>query len=113
MLSLTGIPPFAGFIGKFYLFYSVFHVDYWWTWVIIIFAVCNTVISAGYYFRWIKIIFSNDFNRKTINLPANAGVYLKIILALLAILIILFGILPDIVVSNTSDALNALRLIIN
>ncbi len=113
LLSLTGIPPFAGFIGKFYLFYSVFHVDYWWTWVIIIFAVCNTVISAGYYFRWIKIIFSNDLNRKTINLPANAGVYLKIILALLAILIILFGIFPDVVVSNTSDALNALRLIIN
>ena len=113
LLSLTGIPPFAGFIGKFYLFYSVFHVDYWWTWIIIIFAVSNTVISAGYYFRWIKIIFSNDLDQKIISLPNNSAKYINLILICLAISIILIGIFPDIIVSHTSDMLSELVSIVN
>ena len=112
LLSLTGIPPFAGFIGKFYLFYSVFNADYWWTWAIIIFAVSNTVISAGYYFRWIKIIFTENPDQKIITLPIDAAKYINIILILLAIFIILIGIFPDVVVSHASDMFSELGLLI-
>ena len=113
LLSLTGIPPFAGFIGKFYLFYSVFHVDYWWTWIIIIFAVSNTVISAGYYFRWIKVIFSNDLDQTTISLPSDSAPYINFILICLAIFIVLIGVFPDIIVSHAADMFSKLGSIVS
>jgi NADH-quinone oxidoreductase subunit N len=48
MLSLTGIPPTAGFWGKFYLFSAV--VDAGQTWLAII-AVIMSAVSAFYYLR--------------------------------------------------------------
>ncbi|MBM3146934.1 MAG: NADH-quinone oxidoreductase subunit N, partial [Actinobacteria bacterium] len=48
MLSLTGIPPTAGFWGKFYLFGAV--VDAGETWLAIV-AVVMSAVSAFYYLR--------------------------------------------------------------
>jgi NADH:ubiquinone oxidoreductase subunit 2 (subunit N) len=48
MLSLTGIPPTAGFWGKFYLFSAV--VDAGQTWLAVI-AVVMSAVSAFYYLR--------------------------------------------------------------
>ena len=54
LASLTGIPPFAGFIGKFYLFTAV--LDKQWFWLVII-AGLNSVVGLYYYFRVVKAIF--------------------------------------------------------
>ena len=56
MLSLGGIPPTAGFIGKFWLFGAAIEAGYVWLAVI---AVINSAISIYYYIRvvvfmWIK-----------------------------------------------------------
>ncbi len=56
MLSLGGIPPTAGFMGKFYLFSAAIEAGYVWLAVI---GVLNSAISLYYYFRvvvfmWIK-----------------------------------------------------------
>jgi NADH-quinone oxidoreductase subunit N len=56
MLSLGGIPPTAGFMGKFYLFGAAIDAGYAWLAVI---GVLNSAISLYYYFRvvvfmWIK-----------------------------------------------------------
>ncbi len=48
MLSLTGIPPTAGFWGKFYLFSAV--VDAGQTWLAVV-AVLMSTVSAFYYLR--------------------------------------------------------------
>src|SRR2546422_358316 len=48
MLSLTGIPPLAGFMAKFYLFSYALKNGYIWLTVI---ALINSVISAYYYLR--------------------------------------------------------------
>ncbi|NPA95055.1 MAG: NADH-quinone oxidoreductase subunit N, partial [Thermodesulfobacteria bacterium] len=48
MFSLTGIPPTAGFIGKFNLFLAALHAGYTW---IVIFAVLFSAISAYFYLR--------------------------------------------------------------
>jgi len=52
LVSLTGLPPTAGFLAKFYLFNAAVHQGL--TWLVVI-AVINTAISAYYYFRVIRV----------------------------------------------------------
>lgn len=54
LASLTGIPPFAGFIGKFYLFAAV--MDKQWYWLVFV-AGFNSVVGLYYYFKVVKAIF--------------------------------------------------------
>jgi NADH-quinone oxidoreductase subunit N len=54
MLSLAGIPPTAGFMGKFYIFTSAISAGY--TWLAIV-GVINSVISVYYYLRVIVVIY--------------------------------------------------------
>jgi len=54
MASLAGIPPFAGFVGKFFLFTAV--MDKQWFWLAIVAAV-NSVVSLYYYFKVVRAMF--------------------------------------------------------
>ena len=54
LASLTGIPPFAGFVGKFYLFTAVLDQDWWW---LAILAALNSVVGLYYYFKVVKALF--------------------------------------------------------
>ncbi len=51
MLSLAGIPPTAGFFGKYYLFNLAIRDGQWW---LVGFGLLNSLISVYYYF-WIII----------------------------------------------------------
>ena len=55
LFSLTGIPPFGGFIGKLYLFASIIQGERF-IWLAIV-AIANSVISLYYYARVIKVMF--------------------------------------------------------
>ena len=57
MVSLTGIPPTAGFWGKFYLFTSVIDADL--TWLAII-AVVMSAVSAYYYLRVLWFMYFRE-----------------------------------------------------
>ncbi len=57
LFSLTGLPPLAGFIGKFYLFAAVVKAEFYWLAVVGIF---NSVISLYYYARIVKTMFLDD-----------------------------------------------------
>jgi NADH-quinone oxidoreductase subunit N len=57
LVSLTGLPPTAGFIGKFYLFIAV--LDARWIWLAVVGAV-NSVISLYYYARVLRYMFLRD-----------------------------------------------------
>jgi NADH-quinone oxidoreductase subunit N len=48
MLSLTGIPPLAGFMGKYLVFTSALQQGYVW---LVVVAVIGSVVSIFYYFR--------------------------------------------------------------
>jgi NADH-quinone oxidoreductase subunit N len=50
-LSLVGIPPTAGFLGKFYLFFAMVKADYIWLAVVM---VINSVISLPYYYGVVR-----------------------------------------------------------
>ena len=54
LISLTGLPPTAGFMAKIYIFNAA--VDYDLMWLVII-AVLNTAISAYYYLRVVKVMY--------------------------------------------------------
>jgi NADH-quinone oxidoreductase subunit N len=54
MFSLTGIPPTAGFIGKFYLFGAVMQAGLYG---LAIAGVLNSVVSLYYYVRVVKVMF--------------------------------------------------------
>jgi len=54
LFSLIGLPPFAGFVGKVYLFAAVIHKKIYWLALV---AALNTVISLYYYLRVVKAMF--------------------------------------------------------
>jgi NADH-quinone oxidoreductase subunit N len=56
-VSLTGLPPTAGFIGKLYLFAAL--LDAKWIWLAVIGAI-NSVISLYYYVRVLRNMFLRD-----------------------------------------------------
>ena len=57
MLSLTGIPPLAGFWGKFYIFTAV--VDAHLTWLAVV-AVVMSAVSAFYYLRVVWYLYFRE-----------------------------------------------------
>ena len=57
LFSLTGLPPFAGFVGKFYLFASLLRVGGSWNWLIAVIGVVNSVVSLFYYARVLKAMY--------------------------------------------------------
>jgi NADH-quinone oxidoreductase subunit N len=57
LISLAGIPPTAGFIGKLFVFASL--LDAQWIWLAIVGAI-NSVISLYYYVRIIRNMFLRD-----------------------------------------------------
>ena len=57
LISLTGIPPTAGFVGKLYLFAALINAK--WFWLAIVGAV-NSVISLYYYVRIFRNMFLRD-----------------------------------------------------
>jgi len=57
LLSLTGIPLTAGFVGKFYLFGAA--VQAGWTWLAIV-AVLNSVVSAFYYLHLVVLMYMRE-----------------------------------------------------
>jgi len=88
LLSLTGVPPFVGFVGKFYIFSAVVEAKLYWLAIV---GIVNSVISLYYYMRVVKTMF---FDESTDQAPftvdaARLGT-LAIFLAVLTIVLGLF-----------------------
>jgi NADH-quinone oxidoreductase subunit N len=57
LFSLTGLPPMAGFIGKFYIFSALLRAGGTWNWVVAVVGVLNSVVSLFYYARVIRAMY--------------------------------------------------------
>ncbi|MBL7013962.1 MAG: NADH-quinone oxidoreductase subunit N [Candidatus Marinimicrobia bacterium] len=68
MVSLTGLPPTAGFIGKFYIFASVIKGGSQFYWLAF-FGAFNSVISLYYYFRVVKVMYLEGAKSDIIESP--------------------------------------------
>ncbi len=86
MFSLTGLPPLAGFIGKFYLFAAIVK-DHWY-WLAVI-GVLNSVVSLYYYAGVAKAMFLVKLEKPE---EVKISLYDKVILLVLTVPIIIFGV---------------------
>lgn len=92
LLSLTGIPLTAGFMGKFYMLMSA--VQNGGNIFLVVVAVIFAAISAYYYFRVIQAMYFKESNEVAVN-PADVSGGFKVLLVLSAALIILLGVYPE------------------
>ncbi len=86
LISLTGLPPTAGFIGKLYLFAAL--LDAKWIWLAVVGAL-NSVVSLYYYVRILRNMFLRDPEESKEPLVFSRGQVA--VLFLLLIPTILFG----------------------
>ena len=79
LISLTGLPPTAGFISKLYIFIAVLDAEMI---LVALIAVLNSVVSLYYYIRVLKHMFINKSETEppTIKLSINDIVFILILL---------------------------------
>ncbi len=96
MFSLTGIPPFAGFFGKYYVFAGAVEAGY--TWLAIV-GVLMSVVSAYYYLRVVVVMY---FKEKVGEMPTSAGAldYTAVLVSAAGTLAL--GLFPTLVLHFTS-----------
>jgi NADH-quinone oxidoreductase subunit N len=106
MVSLTGLPPTAGFIGKLYLFAAL--LDARWIWLAIVGAL-NSVVSLYYYARVFRNIFLRD--AEGTSSPVRISLPQTVVLLLLLVPTLLFGVYftPIVNMANASLMMIGIR----
>jgi len=99
MISLAGIPPTAGFFGKFYAFGAAVQSGYVGLAVI---GVLSSVVAVFYYFRVVVYMYMKP-SEKTF-LPYRKPAIANITVAVLAIAVLYAGIFPETLLQLARDA---------
>ncbi len=102
LFSLTGIPPFSGFIGKVYLFAEVINKGVYWLAVV---AALNSVVSLYYYARIVKVMFLEEPKDKS---GIAVSPVPRAVLCLLAIPTLLLGIYWEPVIRMAENSVRLL-----
>lgn len=87
LFSLAGIPPLAGFFGKFFLFTAVAESGFY---VLLAVAVLNTVISLYYYLLVVKAMFINSSDAPVATFTSDTTMRISLVVCSVGILIIGF-----------------------
>lgn len=96
LLSLAGIPPAAGFVGKFFLFAAIIKQGYLW---LSFLALGMSMISVYYYLMVIKVMLMGEVEDNT---PINVPTSLKAIMVISAAMTLFMGLYPGPVVDWTA-----------
>lgn len=88
LFSLAGIPPVAGFFGKFFLFTAAAKQGYY---ILVLIAVLNTIISLYYYLLVVKAMFLNRSDQPIGYFKSDGYTKLGLILCIAGIVIIGFA----------------------
>jgi NADH-quinone oxidoreductase subunit N len=102
LLSLVGVPPLAGFVGKFYIFSSALHQGYV---RLVIIAVLNSVVSAYYYFYVIVAMYMQEGGVEVERMSARPALVAAIGLAALATIAV--GAYPQPYITSAANAFHS------
>jgi NADH-quinone oxidoreductase subunit N len=101
ILSLAGIPPLAGFFGKFYLFVSAATPTLGLLWLVIL-AIAMSAVSLYYYLIVLKQVFVMEAG-EDLKIAINPGTMVGVVL--LALTVILAGCAPDLLLNHLGAVL--------
>ena len=87
LFSLAGIPPLAGFFGKFFLFAAAAEQGLYW---VVLLAVLNTIISLYYYLLVVKAMFVNRSDNPMEPIKGDRLARVALLITVIGILVIGF-----------------------
>ncbi len=87
--ALAGIPPTAGFLGKYYIFLSLIETGHY---VLAVIATLYVAVAIYYYFRMVRSMFVSEATDK---LPVASSFGLRLALGLTGAMTLLIGIYPE------------------
>ena len=99
LLSLAGIPPTAGFLGKYYIFLSLIQTHHY---VLAVIATLYVAVALYYYFRIVKTMFVGELAEKTA--PATSF-GLRLALGITGLLTLAIGIYPEPILRMTQGSI--------
>jgi NADH-quinone oxidoreductase subunit N len=100
LLSLTGLPPTAGFIAKLYIFNAAVQADLVW---LVVIAVLNTAVSAFYYLGVVRQMYLTDGDGRP---PVSVTPVMQGVLVTAALGVFAFGVYPIPLIEAAQRATN-------
>ena len=103
LLSLAGIPPLAGFFGKFYVFVAALKDSSGLLWLVLL-ALAMSVVSFYYYLKVLKQAYVSE--------PATGAASIRVrgttrvALWITAALVVLLGCFPDLLLDRITNVLH-------
>ncbi|HRZ98944.1 MAG TPA: NADH-quinone oxidoreductase subunit N [Paludibacter sp.] len=93
LFSLAGIPPFAGFFSKFFIFSAAIEQGFY---VLVFIALLNTIISLYYYLLVVKAMFINKSDQPIETITSDIPVKLSLVICTFAIVVVgLFSVIYE------------------
>jgi NADH-quinone oxidoreductase subunit N len=89
LLSLAGIPPTAGFLGKYYIFLSLIETRHY---ALAVIATLYVAVAIYYYFRIVRSMFTRDLSEQE---PLTTSFGLRVALAATGVLTLGIGLYPE------------------
>jgi len=90
MFCLAGVPPTAGFVGKYYLFSAAVKSHLYWLAVL---GVVNSAISAYFYLNIVVIMYMRGEQDKSV--PVFHSVLVKAVILVSAVFVLFIGVFPN------------------
>jgi NADH-quinone oxidoreductase subunit N len=98
LLSLGGIPPTAGFIGKYFLFYAAVGAGFGWLAIV---AVLMSAVSMFFYFRIVMAMYLKEGREAQV---VSSSGSLKMVVLACALVTLFFGILPSSLIRQAASS---------
>jgi len=89
LLSLAGIPPTAGFLGKYYIFLSLIETHHY---TLAVIGTLYVAVAIYYYFRIVRSMFTRELTEPA---PLSTSFGLRVALAVSGILTLGIGLYPE------------------